>query len=114
MTRPDLTPRPSLRGGAPVSAPAGITAVPLSDREWRVTDDRLALGDGLAVMAFIEKVGDRFEVTEFADPVRFRFFGTFDAALESLASKRNQEKETAPVVDLATRRRTGHSYPHAM
>jgi hypothetical protein len=113
MTRPELTQIRIHNAGASGSASAGITAVPLSDREWRVTDDRLALGDGLAVMAFVEKVGERFEVTELGDPVRFDFFGSLEAALECLAAKRARQR-TAPVIDLATRRSAGQAYPHAM
>jgi hypothetical protein len=113
MTRPETFPVLTTSPGVLGSASAGITALPLSDREWRVTDDRLALGDGRAVIAFIERVGERFEVTEFADPVRFDFFGTFDAALRSLTAARAPER-SAPVIDLAERRSAGRFFPHAM
>ncbi|BDZ46905.1 hypothetical protein [Naasia aerilata] len=112
MTRPESSPFRIVSAGAAGST-AGITALPLSDREWRVTDDRLDLDDGLAVVAFIEKAGDRFEVTELGDPVRFDFFGSLDAALGSLAAKRAQQ-HTAPVIDLASRRSARRSFPHAM
>lgn len=83
MTRPDTV----------LSARTGITltrdhvvAVPLSESEWKVTDDRLPDDDGRSVVGFIGRRSDVYEVVELGDPVRFSVFTSVEAALGHLAA----------------------------
>jgi hypothetical protein len=72
-----------------------LEVVPLSDKEWRVSDARYAGNDGRSVLGFIGESRGQYEVVEFADPVRFTFFPTADAALKHLA--RTASRRIGPV-----------------
>jgi hypothetical protein len=36
----------------------------LSDREWRISDTRIPMGDAGSVLGFVERVDDRFQLLE--------------------------------------------------
>jgi hypothetical protein len=63
-----------------------VTAV--SSTEWTVIDTRVPPGDAKSLIGFIEKVGDRFEVMEFGDPLKFYTAATINAALAQLSRAR--------------------------
>jgi hypothetical protein len=78
MTVHTLTPRPV----------QSIQLTAVSNREWTVVDTRVSPGDAKSLIGFIEKVGDRFEVMEFGDPLRFFTAATMNAALAHLSRAR--------------------------
>ena len=57
----------------------------LSPTEWRVSDRRIADGDPAALVGFIQRVDDAFEVTNFGRPRERSYFSSFDRATASLA-----------------------------
>lgn len=62
-----------------------IRIIPISDHEWRISDIRRNESDGMALLGFVERVGDRYEVTELgARPVRV-YRDTLAAATNYLA-----------------------------
>ncbi|TFC96037.1 MULTISPECIES: hypothetical protein [Cryobacterium] len=61
----------------------GINA--LSPTEWRVSDRMVADGDPAALVGFIQRVDDAFEVTNFGRPRERSYFSSFDRATASLA-----------------------------
>jgi hypothetical protein len=62
-----------------------LQVIPLSSKEWRVSDARYAYDDGRSVLGYIGESRGVFEVVEFSDPVRYSFFPTVDDALSHLA-----------------------------
>jgi hypothetical protein len=63
----------------------GLTVFPLSDTEWRISDAARPECDGLALLAFVERVGSLYEVTELAKPWRRTYFSSLSAAVEMLS-----------------------------
>ncbi|TFC77445.1 hypothetical protein E3T23_13465 [Cryobacterium cheniae] len=61
----------------------GINA--LSSTEWRISDRMIADGDPAALVGFIQRVDDAFEVTDFGRPRERSYFSSFDRAAASLA-----------------------------
>jgi hypothetical protein len=57
----------------------------LSPTEWRVSDRMIADGDPAALVGFIQRVDDAFEVTNFGRPRERSYFSSFDRATASLA-----------------------------
>lgn len=53
----------------------------LSPSEWRVCDDRVPSDDARSLIGFIERNRGVYEVIEFADPLKFSFFLSLEAAL---------------------------------
>jgi hypothetical protein len=88
-----------------------LTAVPLSESEWRISDDRLAADDGRSVIGFVARTHGVYEVVEFGDPVQFFLEATLEGALRHLADTLAGD-ETAVITQLASRRR--HPVPHAV
>jgi hypothetical protein len=88
-----------------------LAAIPLSDTEWRVSDDRLAPDDGRSVIGFVTRTQGVYEVVEFGDPVRFYLEATLEGALRHLGDAMTTE-DTAVVTDLASRR--PRPVPHAV
>jgi hypothetical protein len=80
-----------------------LTAVPLSDTEWRISDDRVPEDDGRSVIGFVARTHGVYEVVEFGDPVQFFLEATLEAALRHLADTMKSD-ETAVVTDLVSRR----------
>ncbi|TFC29467.1 hypothetical protein E3O53_13815 [Cryobacterium sp. TMT2-18-3] len=57
----------------------------LSPTEWRISDRMIADGDPAALVGFIQRVDDAFEVTDFGRPRERAYFSSFDRATASLA-----------------------------
>ena len=57
----------------------------LSPTEWRISDRMIADGDPAALVGFIQRVDDAFEVTDFGRPRERSYFSSFDRAAASLA-----------------------------
>lgn len=108
MTQPAPSPIPLRR--RPLNR-GHLAAIPLSDSEWRVSDDRLPADDGRSVIGFVTRTHGVYEVVEFGDPVRFFLEATLESALRHLADAMTSD-EDAIVTDLASRRR--HPIPHAV
>ena len=64
-----------------------IQVTALSPTEWTVVDTSISSNEAASLIGFIEKVGDRFEVMEFGDPLKFLFFDTMEAATGHLSSR---------------------------
>lgn len=62
-----------------------IRLTPVSRTEWTVVDTRIAPSEAESLIGFIERVGDRFEVMVFGDPLRFYTTATMNAALAHLS-----------------------------
>lgn len=62
-----------------------IQLTPVSKTEWTVVDTRIAPSEAQSLIGFIEMVGDRFEVLQFGDPIRFYTAKTMNAALAHLS-----------------------------
>ena len=60
----------------------GINA--LSPTEWRISDTKMPDGDPAALVGFIQRVDDAFEVTNFGRPRERSYFSSFDRATASL------------------------------
>ncbi|MCY7289374.1 MAG: hypothetical protein LH624_14290 [Cryobacterium sp.] len=56
----------------------------LSPTEWRISDPLIADGDPAALVGFIQRVDDTFEVTNFGRPRERSYFSSFDRATASL------------------------------
>ena len=56
----------------------------LSPTEWRISDLLIADGDPAALVGFIQRVDDAFEVTNFGRPRERSYFSSFDRATASL------------------------------
>jgi hypothetical protein len=65
-----------------------IQLTPVSKTEWTVVDTRVSPNEARSLIGFIEKVGARFEVMEFGDPLKFYSAGTMNAALAHLSRSR--------------------------
>lgn len=64
-----------------------IQVTALSTTEWTVVDSQISSNEAASLIGFIEKVGDRFEVLEFGDPLKFLFFETMEAATAHLSRR---------------------------
>ena len=66
-----------------------LTVFALSDTEWRISDATRPESDGLALLAFVQRVGSLYEVTELAKPSRRTYFTSLSAAvgMVSLATR---------------------------
>jgi hypothetical protein len=64
-----------------------IQVTALSPTEWTVVDTQIASSEAASLIGFIEQVGDRFEVMQFGDPLKFLFFDTLDAATAHLSRR---------------------------
>jgi hypothetical protein len=73
-----------------------VQVVPLSDKEWRVSDSRFAGDDGRSVLGYIGETRGMYEVVEISDPVRFSFFPTADDALKHLAGTASRRLFAVP------------------
>ena len=71
-----------------------IQLTALSTTEWTVVDSQISSNEAASLIGFIEKVGDRFEVLEFGDPLKFLFFETMEAAAAHLSLR---PVSTAPI-----------------
>jgi hypothetical protein len=63
-----------------------LTVFALSDTEWRISDATRPESDGLALLAFIQRIGSLYEVTELAKPSRRTYFRSLSAAVGMLSS----------------------------
>jgi hypothetical protein len=63
----------------------GLTVFALSDTEWRISDATRPESDGLALLAFVQRVGSLYEVTELANPSRRTYFSSLSAAVGMLS-----------------------------
>lgn len=57
----------------------------LSPTEWRISDRLIADSDASALLGFIQRVDDAFEVTNLGRPRERSYFSSFDRAAASLA-----------------------------
>ncbi|MET1044432.1 MAG: hypothetical protein ABWX59_09990 [Microbacteriaceae bacterium] len=57
----------------------------ISEHEWRICDRRIPHDDARSLLGFIELTHGRYEVMEFADPVRFSFCTCLDDAVAAFA-----------------------------
>lgn len=57
----------------------------ISPTEWRVSDRMIADSDASALLGFIQRVDDAFEVTNLGRPRERSYFSSFDRATASLA-----------------------------
>ncbi|WP_148040137.1 hypothetical protein [Cryobacterium tepidiphilum] len=83
----------------------------LSPTEWRVTNRHVALDDARSLVAFVEKVGNGYELMRFGDPIEFGRFASLDAVLGHLAGHVASAgsaagRTVARVTDLASVRRS--------
>ncbi|HEY0260583.1 MAG TPA: hypothetical protein VGC18_12115 [Lacisediminihabitans sp.] len=63
-----------------------IDVVRLSDHEWRVSDRNRPESDGLSVIGFVERVGERrFEVTRLGEPGAKVHYPSLDLCVDALA-----------------------------
>jgi hypothetical protein len=62
-----------------------LTVFALSDTEWRISDATRPESDGLALLAFVQRVGSLYEVTELAKPSRRTYFTSLSAAVGMLS-----------------------------
>jgi hypothetical protein len=61
-----------------------LLVLPVSDREWRVTDRRLAPNNAHSVLGVIErKSNDLFEVLQLAPSLVWRWSSSLDEAVDS-------------------------------
>lgn len=58
-----------------------IHVVALSEREWRVSDCRMATDNALSLIGFIYENHGVYEVMEFVDPVEFARFMSLERAI---------------------------------
>jgi hypothetical protein len=68
---------------------AELTVIPISDREWRVSDPTRRNDDALCLIGFIERIADLYETTRIGAPRERRQFPTLSAALAHLAERPN-------------------------
>ncbi|TFC45606.1 hypothetical protein E3T26_04165 [Cryobacterium sp. TMT1-21] len=59
----------------------------ISPTEWRVSDRLIADGDASALLGFIQRVDDAFEVTNLGRPRERSYFSSFDRATASLTMR---------------------------
>jgi hypothetical protein len=71
MTRSDRSSR----------TPLDVKLTPLSDNEWRVSDLREPWDSPYALIGFIGKSADNYEVLEFGDPMRAVLASSMDEAI---------------------------------
>ena len=76
---------PRRQGPSRLERDIGINA--LSPTEWRISDTKMPDGDPAALVGFIQRVGDAFEVTDFGRPRERSYFSSFDRAAASLAGR---------------------------
>jgi hypothetical protein len=93
-------------------ARGSLTAVPLSDREWRISDDRVPADDGRSVIGFVAQVPGGYEVVELGDPVSFWMATSLEAALDKLANAAS--RQPGRVTYLSDYRRRHAGVPHAV
>jgi hypothetical protein len=62
-----------------------LTVIPISEREWRVSDPTRRDDDALCLIGFIERIADLYETTKIGSPRERRRFPTLSAALAYLA-----------------------------
>lgn len=68
----------------PVASARDLGISELSPTEWRISDRMMADGDPAALVGFIQRVDDAFEVTDFGRPRERSYFSSFDRARASL------------------------------
>jgi hypothetical protein len=89
---------------------SNIKLTAISAREWTVRDDRIQNEDERPLIASIERIGGRYEVMTYGDPLSFSAFASLAAALESLTpappARADVSGTTRPVAVLP--RRTAH------
>ncbi len=95
----------------PTIAHGSLTAVPLSDREWRVSDDRLPADDGRSVIGFVARTPSGYEVVELGDPVSFSMAPSLEVAMDKLAIAASRQRGRVTYLS-SYRRRDG--VPHAV
>ncbi len=96
----------------PTMACGSLTAVPLSDREWRVSDDRLPADDGRSVIGFVARTLGGYEVVELGDPVSFWMAPSLEAAMTRLAAAAS--RQPGRVTYLSSYRSRRPDVPHAV
>ncbi len=97
---------------SPTIARGSLTAVPLSDREWRISDDRVPADDGRSVVGFVARTPGGYEVVELGDPVSFWIAPSLDAALDKLAAAASRQPGRVTYLSTYRNRRSG--VPHAV
>lgn len=70
-----------------------ISLTELSPTEWRVCDERIGDGDPAALLGFIQRVGDAYEVLNLGRPRERSYFSSFDRATASLGSRPELNRE---------------------
>ncbi len=108
MSQPDF---PTQHSSTTV-ARGSLTAVPLSDSEWRVSDDRLPADDGRSVVGFVARTPGGYEVVEFGDPVTFWTAPSLEAAIVKLAE--SASRQPGRVTYLSSYRSRRSQVPHAV
>ena len=83
FTRTQRTRTPLTQNSTAPARDIGISE--LSPTEWRISDRMIADGDPAALVGFIQRVDDAFEVTDFGRPRERSYFSSFDRATASLA-----------------------------
>lgn len=64
---------------------------PLSGTSWRVCDNRLPEDNACRLLGFIERKGDRFEVTQLDHGFVWLSFDSLDAAVAQFTRERSDE-----------------------
>ncbi len=96
----------------PTIARGSLTAVALSDREWRISDDRLPADDGRSVIGFVARTSSGYEVVELGDPVSFWMAPSLEAAMDRLAAVASRQPGRVTYLSTYRSRHTG--VPHAV
>ncbi len=104
MSQIDSPSRPTIARGS-------LTAIPLSDLEWRISDDRVPADDGRSVVGFVARTRNGFEVVELADPVSYWIAPSLETAIERLAAAASRRPGRVTYLS-SYRRRDG--VPHAV
>lgn len=65
----------------------GISITELSPREWRICDEHIAEGDPAALLGFIQRVADAYEVTNLRRLWERSYYSSFERATASLAAR---------------------------
>jgi hypothetical protein len=62
-----------------------LTVLPISEREWRVSDPAQPHDDALCLVGFVQQIGGSFETTVIGRPLDREYFTSLDEAVASLA-----------------------------
>jgi hypothetical protein len=65
---------------------ADVQLIPISDREWRVSDARVSWESSFCLIGFISLSRGKYEVLEFGDPMRIFFVNSMAQAISKFVT----------------------------